>query len=132
MNAYVEGNVAPGVRYMALFFMSAGTFPQMPLLMGWLSANLRGRKFLAVGMAWQVSFGNSANLVSSNVFIKTQSPRYFTGFRNGLVFTCIGFTLVCVATLLCIYRNRIRETRRAAMSDDERERDDQVNFKLHI
>lgn len=33
-----------GVRYAALFLMSMGTFPQMPILMGWLSANLRGRK----------------------------------------------------------------------------------------
>lgn len=33
-----------GVRYAALFLMSMGTFPQMPILMGWLSANLKGRK----------------------------------------------------------------------------------------
>lgn len=34
----------PSVRYAAMFLMSVGTFPQMPILMGWLSANLRGRK----------------------------------------------------------------------------------------
>lgn len=33
-----------GVRYAALFLMSVETFPQMPILMGWLSANLKGRK----------------------------------------------------------------------------------------
>lgn len=33
-----------GIRYFALFLMSTGTFLQMPMLMGWLSANLRGRR----------------------------------------------------------------------------------------
>lgn len=33
-----------GVRYAALFLMSIGTFPQMPMLMGWLSINLRGSR----------------------------------------------------------------------------------------
>lgn len=51
-----------GVRYMALFFTAVGTFPQMSNLMGWLSANLRGRNYLAVGMA---GFGNCANFVAS-------------------------------------------------------------------
>lgn len=41
MHVYVP---QASVRYTALFLMSMGTFPQMPLLMGWLSANLRGRK----------------------------------------------------------------------------------------
>jgi len=49
MRAYVP---AASVRYAALFLMSAGTFPQFAMSLGWLSANLRGRKYLAVGMAW--------------------------------------------------------------------------------
>lgn len=32
------------VRYFAMFLMAAGTFLQMPMLMSWLSANLRGRR----------------------------------------------------------------------------------------
>lgn len=33
-----------GIRYFAMFLMSMGTFLQMPMLMGWLSINLRGRR----------------------------------------------------------------------------------------
>lgn len=33
-----------GIRYFALYLLSIGTFLQMPLLMAWLSANLRGRR----------------------------------------------------------------------------------------
>ncbi|KAH8676132.1 major facilitator superfamily domain-containing protein [Xylariales sp. PMI_506] len=119
-----------GVRYMALFFMSAGTFPQMPLLMAWLSANLRGHKYLAVGMAWMVGFGNCANFISSNVFISSQAPRYPTGFSNGLSFACVGFALVCCGTAVLAYKNKKREAVRAQMTDAEREVYDEVYFKF--
>ncbi|KAI0482551.1 major facilitator superfamily domain-containing protein [Xylariaceae sp. FL0804] len=119
-----------GVRYLALFLMSAGTFPQMPMLMGWLSANLRGRRYLAVGMAWMVGFGNCANFVSSNVFITGQSPRYPTGFTTGLVFASFGFLLVCVGTAILFRLNKRREARRAQLSGEELERFDELYFKF--
>ncbi|KAI1335985.1 major facilitator superfamily domain-containing protein [Xylariaceae sp. FL0016] len=119
-----------GVRYMALFFMSAGTFPQMPMLMAWLSANLRGRKYLAVGMAWMVGFGNCANFISSNVFITQERPQYSTGASTGLGFAALGFTLVCTGMGLILLQNKKREATRAQLSASERERFDEVYFKL--
>lgn len=117
-----------GVRYAALFLMAAGTFPQMPILMAWLSANLRGRRFLAVGMAWMVGFGNCANFVSSNVFIAAESPRYVTGFTNGLVFACVGFLLVGLAFVLFYFGNRRRRAVRAQMTPAERAAYDKIYF----
>ncbi|KAI1846690.1 hypothetical protein JX265_009007 [Neoarthrinium moseri] len=119
-----------GVRYLALFFMSIGTFPQMPILMAWLSANLRGRKHLAVGMAWMVGFGNCANFVSSNVFIKTEAPRYVTGFTTGLVFTILGMVLVVFGCTLLVVKNKKREAIRSQMTDGEREAHDELYFKF--
>ncbi|KAH9897465.1 major facilitator superfamily domain-containing protein [Xylariomycetidae sp. FL2044] len=127
MRVYVP---AAGVRYLALFFMSMGTFPQMPLLMAWLSANLRGRKYLAVGMAWMVGFGNCANFISSNVFITTERPRYPTGFSTGLGFTALGFVLVSTGFGLLYMKNKKRDSLRAHMSDSEREAHDEVYFKF--
>ncbi|KAI8958586.1 MFS general substrate transporter [Daldinia sp. FL1419] len=127
MVAYVP---KAGVRYLALFFMAAGTFPQMPLLMGWLSANLRGRRYLAVGMAWMVGFGNCANFVSSNVFITIERPRYPTGYTTGLVFTVVGFVLTCVASALLILGNRRRDKARAQMTDNQRQDYDELHFRF--
>lgn len=117
-----------GVRYAALFLMAAGTFPQMPILMAWLSANLRGHRFLAVGMAWMVGFGNCANFISSNVFIATESPHYITGFTNGLVFACVGFLLVVVGFVLLYLGNRKRRAMRKQMAPAERAIYDKVYF----
>ncbi|KAL7628551.1 hypothetical protein AAE478_000066 [Parahypoxylon ruwenzoriense] len=127
MVAYVP---APGVRYFALFLMAAGTFPQMSILMGWLSANLRGRKYLAVGMAWMVGFGNCANFISSNVFITTERPYYPTGFHNGLAFTIAGFVLTSTALALLFAFNKKRDRIRARLTDAERESYDELYFKF--
>lgn len=112
--------------------MAIGSIPQMPLLMAWLSANLRGRKYLAVGMAWMVGFGNCANLVSSNVFITNQAPHYLTGMITGVVFTCLGLLLVCLTAVVLAVLNRRRAHRLAGMLADEREHENLVTFKLHL
>ncbi|KAK7707546.1 hypothetical protein SLS64_007065 [Diaporthe eres] len=125
MHVYVP---QPGVRYMALFFLSMGTFSQMPLLLGWLSANLRGRKFIAVGMAWMVGFGNCANFISANVFFKWESPRYPTGFTSGLAFTIVGLFTACAICALLVWKNRQRDTALGLMNEEERERYDEVHF----
>ncbi|KAI0117439.1 MFS general substrate transporter [Daldinia grandis] len=127
MVAYVP---EAGVRYVALFFMAAGTFPQMSILMGWLSANLRGRKYLAVGMAWMSGFGNCANLISSNVFITTERPRYPTGYSTGLAFTVLGFVLTCAAFVLLKLSNRRRDKSRERMADDQRQNYNELHFKF--
>ncbi|KAF7522907.1 hypothetical protein G7054_g11986 [Neopestalotiopsis clavispora] len=127
MRVYVP---QPGVRYLALFFMSIGTFPQMPIFMAWLSANLRGHKYLAVGMAWMVGFGNCANFISSNVFIKAEAPKYVTGFTNGLVFTIVGMLLTLTGCGLLVMKNKKRDATRASMTEAEREAYDDVYFKF--
>jgi cyanate permease len=119
----------PGVRYLGLFLMSMGTFPQMPLLMAWLSSNLRGRKHLAVGMAWQVGFGNCANFVSANVFIRGERPRYPTGITVGLSFTCVGFALVTLATALLVILNRRRVLRLSRLEGERRTLEESRSFK---
>ncbi|KAK5174418.1 uncharacterized protein LTR77_001498 [Saxophila tyrrhenica] len=102
----------------------------MALFMAWLSANLRGRKYLAVGMAWQVGFGNCANFISSNVFLAEEAPFYQTGFSNGLSWTIVGMGLVTLAVVLMWRKNQTRKARMAMMSDMEKEEEEQRTFKF--
>ncbi|KAK8056213.1 hypothetical protein PG993_001440 [Apiospora rasikravindrae] len=116
-----------GVRYLALFLMSIGT-----CRFSWVGY-LRifgGRKYLAVGMAWMIGFGNCANFVSSNVFIKAEAPRYVTGFTTGLVFTLVGFMLVSSVCMLLVTKNKKRELLRSRMTAAERDSHDEVYFKF--
>lgn len=79
-----------------------------------------------------IGFGNAANIVSSNVFLTTEAPKYPTGFTTGLIFTALGFFLVCTGTLLLFQLNRTRDRKRIAMSNDEKEIDDNRHFRFHL
>ncbi|CAG8956856.1 hypothetical protein HYFRA_00012311 [Hymenoscyphus fraxineus] len=85
-----------GVRYFSLHLVAAGAFAQLPLLVAWLSANTVGRPKKAVVHTLQIGFGNSANFVSANVFIKDEAPKYKTGFKAGLIITVVGLFAACV------------------------------------
>ncbi|KAE9368321.1 MFS general substrate transporter [Stipitochalara longipes BDJ] len=63
----------PAVRYFAQFLISFGTFVAMPLYIGLLTANLRGRAHQSLGTALQLGLGNCANFISSNIFISKQA-----------------------------------------------------------
>jgi MFS family permease len=105
--AYSEGlRVSAAVRYFSLFCMSAGTFIQMTMTTAWLANNLRGRSSLAVGTAVILGIGNCANFVSSNVFIKKETPYYPTAFRTGLAITLLGAVICMVYVGLLWWHNQ--------------------------
>jgi cyanate permease len=119
----------PGVRYFAQFIISLGTFVQMPLHIGMLTANLRGRASQSFGTAVQLGLGNCANFVASNVFITTQSPRYPVGFGTGLGITAFSFPVMLFTMFVFIMHNRKIDRKMAALAPGE-ELDDQVDYKL--
>ncbi|KAL5342103.1 major facilitator superfamily domain-containing protein [Aspergillus crustosus] len=123
----------PGVRYFALYFIAAGGFVQMPLLVSWLSANTVGRPKKAVAHALQIGFGNSANFVSANVFIKGESPAYPTGFTAGLAVTVIGMVAACVLEFLLWKKNRDADEReRKGVPETEMLGKDGLRFRFTL
>ena len=105
---------APGVRYFATYLMAGGGFPQFPLLGGCLASNLRGRGYIAVGMALQAGLGNSANFVASNVFITKEAPKYPTGFTAGTAIMAIGIVSSAFTWYVFAMHNKRLEQRRNA------------------
>jgi len=116
------------VRYFAQFLISFGTFVQMPLYIGLLTANLRGRAFLSFGTALQFGLGNCANFVSSNVFITTQAPKYPVGFGTGLGITCFSVPVMLLVLTVFTRHNRKIDAKRAALALGK-ELDDQIDYK---
>lgn len=124
---YVQVQPA-AVRYFAQFLISFGTFVQMPMYIGLLTANLRGRAFLSFATAVQFGIGNCANFVAANVFIKKQAPRYPVGFGTGLAITALAIPLMTLLVILFLRHNREIDAKRAALVDGG-ELDDQVDYK---
>jgi hypothetical protein len=120
-----------GVRYFAQFLISFGTFVCMPMYIGLLTANLRGKKSLSFGTAIQLGLGNCANFVSSNIFITKQAPRYPVGFATGLSLTALSFPLMLLTMFLVWKHNKKIEKKEAALGPGE-QLDDQVDYKYVI
>ncbi|KMU91830.1 hypothetical protein CIHG_09570 [Coccidioides immitis H538.4] len=98
-----------GVRYMAVFMVTAGGFVAQPVVMAWVSNNMGGHYKRSIASSMQIGFGNSGGLVASNVFLSSEKPGYPTGFGTslGLVWICV---LSCTAFFWwCRRENRIRD-----------------------
>ena len=74
----------PNVQYAGTFLGAAGIYPTIPNSLTWASNNCEGnlKRGLVVGMV--VGWGNLNGVVSSNIFIKSQSPRFWTGHGKPL------------------------------------------------
>lgn len=68
-----------GVRYMGTFFMTAGCYVVMPIVVVWNAINVRRGHRRVVGFAMTTAVGNCGALISSNVYITAEEPGYRTG-----------------------------------------------------
>lgn len=101
----------------------------MPIYIGMLTANLRGRAYQSFGTAIQLGLGNCANFVSSNVFITTESPKYPTGFATGLALTMLAFPIMLGWMGIAIWHNRMIDRMKEKAEAEGAELDDQIDYK---
>tara|TARA_R110002033_G_scaffold75861_1_gene127534 strand:- start:442 stop:753 length:312 start_codon:yes stop_codon:yes gene_type:complete len=100
----------------------------MPLYIGLLTANLRGRASRSFGTAIQLGIGNCANFVSSNIFITQQAPRYPVGFGVGLGITALGFPLMVLVMFLFTSHNK-KVARKEAELEPGEALDEQIDYR---
>ncbi|KAK5012645.1 hypothetical protein LTR60_004277, partial [Cryomyces antarcticus] len=75
-----QHHVAVGVRYMALYFVSAGSYVALPLLWTLLANNVAGQYKVSIAAALQIGLGNSGGIIASLIYTKQQAPFYSTGY----------------------------------------------------
>ena len=108
-----------GVRYFGMFCCTSGAFILMPCLVVWNMNNIGVGWKRAIGTAFQIGGGNTANLIASNVFISSQAPKYPVGFG-------VGFALNIFAGICCtiLFLGLRHENKRR----DRGERDGRMGF----
>ena len=77
------------IQYAGTFLGAAGIYPTIPNTLSWVSNNTEGSLKRAVVLGMVVGWGNLNGVVSSNIYLKTQRPRFWTG--HGVV---LGYQLV--------------------------------------
>jgi hypothetical protein len=73
------------------FLGAAGIYPTIPNTLTWASNNIEGVYKRGVIIGIVVGWGNLNGVISSNIYMPTEKPRYWTG--HGLV---LAYLIVCL------------------------------------
>jgi len=101
------GALSIGVRYLAVFFITTGTYITQPLTIVWLSNNMGGHYKRAFGSAIQIGVGNIGGIIGSTIYLQNESPRFHTGYSVGL-----GMMWLCGVMCTVFWVHLMRENRR--------------------
>ena len=107
----------PGVRYMGLFLMTSGAYLVMPLTIVWIAINVGKGYKRSITLGAISSFGNAGAFIGTNVFLKSEEPRFRTGFSTGIGLATIGMTAATVMFVGCYLGNKRRDERRKELPD---------------
>ncbi|KAF6806100.1 major facilitator superfamily transporter [Colletotrichum plurivorum] len=96
------------IRYMAVFFVTAGAFPGGPGFLSWAMNNSAGPSVRAVASAYVVTIGTIGGIVATWTYTFKDAPKYFVGHTINLVGQTLTVLLAVFGILYCLYENRTR------------------------
>lgn len=70
---------SPSVQYAGTFLGAAGIYPTISNTLSWVVNNTEGSLKRAFVLGMVVGWGNLNGVVSSNIYLKSENPRYWTG-----------------------------------------------------
>jgi len=124
-----------GVRYLGMYFITAGTYIVMPIMVVWAAINVGKGIKRTVAFGLIIATGNASALISSNVFITKQSPVYKTGFSVGIGM-CV-LSIVCSTALVIglYFENKKKDKKQLPSSNvalDEVSIENDPNFRYQL
>ncbi|KAK6844193.1 hypothetical protein PG995_014303 [Apiospora arundinis] len=120
------GSRNPQVQYAGTFLGAAGIYPTISNTLSWVINNTEGSLKRAVVLGMVVGFGNLNGVVSSNIYLDAEKPRYWTGHSVVLgyqIVALLGGSVVMHVALRRANRSRSRggmDAKWAAMSEEQR------------
>ncbi|KZL73165.1 major facilitator superfamily protein [Colletotrichum tofieldiae] len=96
------------IRYMAVYFVTAGAFPGGPGFLSWAMNNSAGPSVRAVTSGYVVSIGTIGGIVATWTYTFKDAPKYFTGHTINLVGQSLTVLLAIFGILYCLFENRAR------------------------
>ncbi|KEY69376.1 hypothetical protein S7711_08132 [Stachybotrys chartarum IBT 7711] len=112
-------------QYAGVFLGAMGIYPVVPNSLSWVSNNTEGSLKRAIALGMVIGWGTLNGAVSSNIYMRAQSPRYWTGHAvvlAYLVLFLLGGSVVMHVALLRENRKRKtgqRDNMLAGLTDDE-------------
>ncbi|OCK80473.1 MFS general substrate transporter [Lepidopterella palustris CBS 459.81] len=94
-----------GVRYFGTFLGIAGCAGNVPASLAYQANNIRGQSTRAVASGLQVCFGAIGGVITANVFMQREAPKYPTGIWVAAACQILTVVLVCVLTIFHKWAN---------------------------
>ncbi|KAF4433859.1 putative transporter [Colletotrichum fructicola] len=116
------------IRYMAVFFVTAGAFPGGPGFLSWAMNNSAGPSVRAVTSAYVVTIGTIGGIVATWTYTFKDAPKYFVGHTINLVGQSLAVLLAVFGILYCLYENRMRAAGKRDHRLDGRSEKEQVQL----
>ncbi|KAK2050111.1 major facilitator superfamily transporter [Colletotrichum somersetense] len=116
----------PKIQYAGTFLGAAGIYPTISNTLSWVINNTEGSLKRAFVLGMVVGWGNLNGVVSSNIYLKHEAPRYFTGHAVVLAYQVLfllGGSVFMHVALRISNRNRRAgkmDDKWAAMTDEQR------------
>ncbi|KAK4494587.1 hypothetical protein PRZ48_013943 [Zasmidium cellare] len=109
----------PKIQYAGTFLGAAGIYPTIPNTLSWASNNIEGVYKRGVIIGIVVGWGNLNGVVSSNIYLKEQRPRYWTGHGTVLAYliVCLLGGTVFMYSMLAIENRKRRSGKRDGMHE---------------
>ncbi|KAI5918373.1 major facilitator superfamily domain-containing protein [Camillea tinctor] len=105
----VQDGLSRNIKYFALFLVSMGGFTGTPMALAWLANNVSGHWKRAFSSGIQVTLGNIAGIVASNIFLPREAPHYRTGYRVAIAMTWFGGLAATALFAGLLIENRKRD-----------------------
>lgn len=111
-----QADVSRDTKFAAVFLIALGGFISAPIALAWLANNVSGHWKRSFSSGIQVTLGNFAGIIASNIFLTNETPRYPTGYGVSIGMTWMGAMAATALFVGLVLENR----KRARGGRDER------------
>jgi MFS family permease len=107
-------NLNRETKYAAVFLVCLGGYIATPMALAWLANNVSGHWKRSFSSSIQITIGNFAGIIGTNIFLPRESPTYPTGYGTAFGMLWVG---ALAATLMVFLMHRENAKRDAGARD---------------
>ncbi|KAI9780929.1 MAG: hypothetical protein M1816_002621 [Peltula sp. TS41687] len=111
----------PGISYLGTFFCAPGIYPATTLALSWPAVNVSGATKRATAGGLQITIGNLAAVMGTQLYRSGDTPRYTVGHSVALAYMCLHVLVTATIWFFMRYENARRQRAEREENTDDRQ-----------